>query len=95
MENPIPASVMDERLQRLQQRLAEHSIAFNRSCIGKETRVLIEKPGRKPGQMIGKSPWLQSVHLDCDAAIGDIIDVTLIAAGPNSMAGAISEREAA
>ncbi len=95
MENPIPATVMDERLQRLQQRLAEHSTAFNRSCIGKAARVLIEKPGRKPGQMIGKSPWLQSVHLETDAAIGDIIDVTLVSAGPNSMAGALRTAEAA
>ena len=86
---------MDERLQRLQQRLAEHSTAFNRSCIGKAARVLIEKPGRKPGQMIGKSPWLQSVHLETDAAIGDIIDVTLVSAGPNSMAGALRTAEAA
>ena len=95
MESPIPTTVMDDRLQRLQQRLAEHSTAFNRSCVGKATRVLIEKPGRKPGQMIGKSPWLQSVHLETDAAIGDIIDVTLVSAGPNSMGGALRTAEAA
>ena len=41
-----------------------------------------------PGQMIGKSPWLQSVHVETDAAPGDIIDVTLTSAGPNSMTGA-------
>ena len=86
---------MDERLQRLQQRLAEHSTAFNRSCTGKSVKVLIEKPGRKPGQMIGKSPWLQSVHVDSDAAIGQLIDVTLVSAGPNSLAGAVRTAEAA
>ncbi len=45
--------------------------------------------------MIGKSPWLQSVHLDTDARPGDIIDVTLVSAGPQSMAGAVRERIAA
>ena len=95
MENSIPASIMDERLQRLQQRLADHSTAFNRSCIGRSTRVLVEKPGRRAGQMIGKSPWLQSVHLETVAAIGDIIDVTLVSAGPNSLGGALRTAEAA
>jgi len=87
--------VMDDRLQRLQARLAEHSLAFNRSCIGKDTRILIDRKGRQPGQMIGKSPWLQSVHVDCDARLGDILDVTLVSAGPNSMAGAIRAMVAA
>jgi tRNA-2-methylthio-N6-dimethylallyladenosine synthase len=45
--------------------------------------------------MIGKSPWLQSVHLDTDAQAGNIIDVTLVAAGPNSMTGALRELVAA
>ena len=45
--------------------------------------------------MIGKSPWLQSVHVETDAAIGDMLDVTLIAAGPNSLAGAVRQRVAA
>jgi tRNA-2-methylthio-N6-dimethylallyladenosine synthase len=45
--------------------------------------------------MIGKSPWLQSVHVESDALAGDIIDVTLVAAGPNSMSGAERQRVAA
>jgi tRNA-2-methylthio-N6-dimethylallyladenosine synthase len=45
--------------------------------------------------MIGKSPWLQSVHIDSGAAIGDFVDVTLVSAGPNSMGGAERREEAA
>jgi tRNA-2-methylthio-N6-dimethylallyladenosine synthase len=45
--------------------------------------------------MIGRSPWLQSVHVDAAAALGDIVDVTLVAAGPNSMTGALRQKAAA
>ena len=95
MDDQIPREVMDDRLQRLQERITAHSLAFNRSKVGVETQILIERPGRRPGQMIGKSPWLQSVHVDCDARLGDILDVTLVSAGPNSMAGAIRAMVAA
>jgi tRNA-2-methylthio-N6-dimethylallyladenosine synthase len=95
MEDQITREVMDERLQRLQTRIGEHSLAFNRSKIGCDTRLLIERAGRRPGQMIGRSPWLQSVHLDTDAQPGAMVDVTLVAAGPNSMTGAVRTAEAA
>jgi tRNA-2-methylthio-N6-dimethylallyladenosine synthase len=95
MEDQIPREIMDERLQRLQARIWEHSLAFNRSKVGFDTQVLIERKGRRPGQMIGRSPWMQSVHLETDAPRGDIIDVMLVSAGPNSMAGAIRQSEAA
>jgi len=95
MEDQIAREIMDERLQRLQERITAHSMAFNRSKVGVDTQILIERKGRYAGQMIGKSPWLQSVHLDTDAQAGDIIDVTLVAAGPNSMTGAARELVAA
>jgi len=95
MEGQIDPSVMDERLQRLQERINQNRLAFNRSRIGVETKVLIERKGRHEGQMIGRSPWLQSVHVSTDASPGEIIDVTLAAAGPNSMTGAIQRKEAA
>jgi tRNA-2-methylthio-N6-dimethylallyladenosine synthase len=88
MDNQVPREIMDERLHRLQERINAHQIAFNRSKVGENTTVLIERSGKRPGQMIGRSPWLQSVHVETSASPGDIIDVTLIAAGPNSMAGA-------
>jgi tRNA-2-methylthio-N6-dimethylallyladenosine synthase len=95
MEEQIPRDVMDDRLQRLQARINEHQLAFNRSKVGVDTEVLIERKGKLPGQMIGRSPWLQSVHLETDGKPGDIVGVTLVAAGPNSMTGAAVQRVAA
>ena len=95
MEDQIPRDIMDERLQRLQARINQHQLAFNRSKVGHGTQVLIERKGRHEGQMIGRSPWLQSVHLDTDAQPGEIVDVTLVAAGPNSMTGAERAKAAA
>jgi len=88
MEDQISPEIMDERLQRLQELLNQQQQAFNQTTVGKRTRVLLERPGRKPGQLVGKSPWLQSVHVIADGAkIGDLIDVDIVSAGPNSLAG--------
>ena len=95
MEDQIPREIMDERLQRLQERINEHSLAFNRSKVGSDTQVLIERKGRHDGQMLGRSPWLQSVHVETGAAPGEMVDVTLVAAGPNSMTGAVRAKVAA
>jgi len=95
MEGQIPREIMDERLRRLQERIGQHQLAFNRSKVGADTQILIERKGRRSGQMIGRSPWLQSVHVETGALPGDLIDVTLVAAGPNSMTGAVRERAAA
>jgi tRNA-2-methylthio-N6-dimethylallyladenosine synthase len=95
MDNQVPREIMDERLQRLQQRINAHQLAFNRSKVGVDTQILTEREGRHAGQVIGRSPWLQSVHVQCRAQPGDLLDVTLVAAGPNSMSGAIREKVAA
>ena len=88
MDAQVPKAVMDERLQRLQALLNEQQHAFNAASIGRRTSVLIERIGKLPGQMLGKSPWLQSVHvIDPDLRIGDLVDVDLTAAGPNSLTG--------
>ena len=83
----VPAHVMDERLQRLQALLNAQQQAFNQAIVGRRTRVLLERPGKKAGQLIGKTPWLQSVHLGTGAAIGDVVEVEILSAGPNSLAG--------
>jgi tRNA-2-methylthio-N6-dimethylallyladenosine synthase len=88
MEDQIPPEIMDERLQRLQALLNSQQHAFNQASVGKSCEVLLERPGKKPGQLIGKSPWLQSVHLETDVAIGELVEVELVSAGPNSLAGA-------
>ena len=85
MADQVAPEVMDDRLQRLQARLAHHSTAFNASSVGRTVPVLIEKKGRRPGQMIGKSPYLQSVFLDTEAPVGAIVHARLTHALPNSL----------
>jgi tRNA-2-methylthio-N6-dimethylallyladenosine synthase len=88
MEDQIPASVMDSRLQRLQALINTQQMAFNAAHVGTQTRILLERKGRLDGQLIGKTPWLQSVHVFADGAeIGDMIDVTIESAGGNSLSG--------
>jgi len=95
MENQVSREVMDERLQRLQERINVHQLAFNQGKVGIDTQILIERRGRHDGQMIGRTPWLQSVHVETDALLGEIVDVTLVGAGPNSLAGALRQKVAA
>ena len=95
MEDQIARDIMDDRLQRLQARINDHQVAFNARTVGVNTQILIERKGRREGQMIGRSPWLQSVHVETAAKAGDLLDVTLLSAGPNSMMGAERKAEAA
>ncbi|MBA4762605.1 tRNA (N6-isopentenyl adenosine(37)-C2)-methylthiotransferase MiaB [Sphingomonas sp.] len=87
MDGAVPEEVMDDRLQRLQAALNRDQAAFNAASVGKICDVLIERKGKLPGQMLGKSPWLQSVHLMTDAAIGELVRVRIDSAGPNSLGG--------
>ncbi len=89
MDGQVPAEVMDERLQRLQSAIARDQSAFNARSIGQRCDVLIERKGRRPGQMLGKSPWLQSVHIECDAAVGDMVTVDIVDSGPLSLAAVL------
>jgi tRNA-2-methylthio-N6-dimethylallyladenosine synthase len=95
MEDQVPSELQDERLQRLQALLNAQQLAFNRATIGKRISILIERDGKKPGQRIGKSPWLQSVHVESAAAIGGLIEVEIVSAGPNSLGGAALMQAAA
>ncbi|HJS40927.1 MAG TPA: tRNA (N6-isopentenyl adenosine(37)-C2)-methylthiotransferase MiaB [Sphingomicrobium sp.] len=95
MGDQILREVMEERLAQLQERIVAHQLAFNRSKVGIDTQILIDRKGRGPGQMVGKSPWLQSVHLETSAPIGAMLDVTLTSAGPNSLGGALRTAAAA
>ena len=91
MDNQVPTAVMDERLQRLQAALNASQRAFNQASVGKRCTVLVERQGRHDGQWLGKSPWLQSVHFTGEAAIGDLVEVELTEAGPNSLAARMLE----
>ena len=86
MEGQVEEGVMNDRLQRLQALLNEQQQAFNEATVGRATRLLLERKGKLDGQLIGKSPWLQSVHVTAPGlAIGDMVDVRIISAGPNSL----------
>jgi len=95
MADQLSREVMDERLQRLQAAINRDQEAFNVASVGRTCDILLERKGKLPGQLIGKSPWLQSVHLVADAAIGDMVEVEIAAAWPNSVSGVERVREAA
>jgi tRNA-2-methylthio-N6-dimethylallyladenosine synthase len=96
MDEQVAPEVADERLQRLQALINEQQTAFNRDTVGKRTSVLLEKPGTLDGQLIGRSPWLQSVHILAQGlSIGDIVEVDIVDAGPLSLKGEITMRAAA
>ncbi len=84
----VAPDVMDDRLQRLQALLTEQQRAAQAAMVGRETTVLFEKPGRLPGQMVGKSEHLFAVHVDAPEAVrSEIRRVRITASGPNSLAG--------
>ena len=96
MDDQIAPEVMDERLQRLQALLNEQQYAFNQQTVGRTTDILLERQGKLDGQLIGKTPWLQSLHIiSPDLKIGDMVEVEITRAGPNSLTGEIKERMAA
>jgi tRNA-2-methylthio-N6-dimethylallyladenosine synthase len=86
IESQVPEPVMAERLGRLQAQLEADRQDFNRSTVGEVIDLLVEKPGRHPGQLAGKSPYLQAVQVEgADARIGDIVPVRVTRAGSNSL----------
>jgi tRNA-2-methylthio-N6-dimethylallyladenosine synthase len=88
MKNQVAEAVKDERLQRLQALLTEQQSDFTVGMVGRTISTLIEKPGRQPGQRVGRSPWLQPVIVDEKAGgIGDIVTVRITRAGQNSLFG--------
>ena len=86
----LPEDVMNERLQRLQALLREQQQATQASMIGREVKVLFEKVGREPGQMIGKSEYLHAVFADAPAdVLGHVRRVKILADSANSLHGAL------
>ena len=84
----VPEAARGERLARLQELLNGQQQAFNRGCVGRRLPVLFERPGKRDGQLVGRSPYMQAVHAEAGAAgIGDLAEVEILAAGPNSLSG--------
>ncbi len=88
MPGQVPPTVMAERLARLQVLVEEQRQAFNAATVGRTFDVLLERRGRHPGQLTGKSPYLQQVQVEgSDALIGEVTPVTIVAQGSNSLFG--------
>ena len=89
----VPASISAERLQRLQAVITRHWRAFNASFIGRSVDVLLEKPGRLPGQLVGKTPYLQTVQVMArPELIGQVLAVTITGTGTNTLFGEFAEQ---
>jgi tRNA-2-methylthio-N6-dimethylallyladenosine synthase len=87
----IPEDVKDARLQALQGLLIGQLREFNAGCAGRTMPVLFDRPGRTAGQAVGRSPWLQPVHVDgAGRFIGEIRDVRIEAVHANSLKGALA-----
>jgi tRNA-2-methylthio-N6-dimethylallyladenosine synthase len=90
MPGQIPEGVKEERLHRLQALLDAQQRAFNEGQAGRTLPVLFEKSGRHPGQLVGKSPYLQAVHVTApDRMLGQIVPVKVESAARNSLAGVL------
>jgi tRNA-2-methylthio-N6-dimethylallyladenosine synthase len=90
MRRQVADSVKDARLQVLQAELEAQAAAFSEALVGTRTRVLLERPGRHPGQLVGRTPWLQLVHVDgAGHEIGDVVAVDIVARHPHSLAGRV------
>ncbi|MEL6872688.1 MAG: tRNA (N6-isopentenyl adenosine(37)-C2)-methylthiotransferase MiaB, partial [Pseudomonadota bacterium] len=90
LEDQISEDEKSERLRRLQAVLDQQQIAFNSQCVGKTIPVLFDRKGRTDGQLVGRSPYLQSVHADAALdLLGEIRAVEISQAGPNSLSGTI------
>ncbi|OKH87295.1 tRNA (N6-isopentenyl adenosine(37)-C2)-methylthiotransferase MiaB [Thalassospira sp. TSL5-1] len=93
MELQVPEEVKAERLARLQDLLAEQQLAFNQSCVGREMDVLLDRTGKFEGQLVGRSPYMQPVHVNglTEADLGRIVRLKITAAKPFSLAGELVE----
>ncbi len=90
----VEEGVMKDRLLRLQTLAEAQRQAFNRSMIGRTLDVLFEKPGRHPGQLAGKSPYLQPVLVDAPIhLVGSVAAVTIAATSTNSLFGTLSDMQ--
>jgi tRNA-2-methylthio-N6-dimethylallyladenosine synthase len=98
MENQIPEAVKTKRLHILQAAIHRQQTAFNARCRGSVFEVLLEKPGRMPGQLVGRSPYLQPVQVIAPSSlIGEVVAVKITDVGANSLFGtlAVTAREPA
>jgi tRNA-2-methylthio-N6-dimethylallyladenosine synthase len=90
MQETVPAAVMDERLARLQELIDHQQSAFNRAMIGKTVDVLFERAARNPGQIVGRTAWLQPAHvMASDDIIGQVLPVSIESLERYSLLGSL------
>jgi tRNA-2-methylthio-N6-dimethylallyladenosine synthase len=95
MDDQVDEAVKSERLQRLQRAIERSQANFNRRCVGRTVSVLFERSGRHSGQVVGRSPYLQPVHIEAPVSlIGEIAPVTITEAASNSLFGALTQQPA-
>jgi tRNA-2-methylthio-N6-dimethylallyladenosine synthase len=88
MDGQVPEEVKSERLARLNDLLNAQQIAFNAAQVGRTLPVLLERPGRHPGDLTGRSPYLQAVHIRApERMVGQIVPVRITSAAKMSLAG--------
>ena len=86
MEQQVPEAVKEARLAEVQALLLEQTLAFNQDCVGREMRVLLDRPGRHAGQLVGRTPYMQPVHVKAAAPlIGQVVRLRITAVHPNSL----------
>ncbi len=86
----VAEEVKTERLARLESLIKQHQTQFSARCVGRTLPVLFERVGRHPGQLVGRSPFLQGVHVEAPVELlGRIAPVEISSFGPNSLAGVI------
>lgn len=88
MENQVEEKIKKERLDILQNLLFDYQTKFNQSCVGKVMPVLLEQKGRHKGQLIGRTPYMQNLHIETDGAnINKIVEAKIVEATTNSLTG--------
>jgi len=86
MPDQVPEPEKERRLAELQGLLLEQTIAFNQSCVGREMRVLLDRPGRHAGQLVGRSPYMQPIHVKAAAHLqGQVVNLRITSVHPNSL----------
>jgi tRNA-2-methylthio-N6-dimethylallyladenosine synthase len=91
-DDPVDEATQNDRLYRLQALIDARQAAFMHSRVGTVAEVLFERPGRVPGQLVGRSPWLMPIHVDAPAEmIGTIASVAVTGTGTNSLFGALQK----
>jgi tRNA-2-methylthio-N6-dimethylallyladenosine synthase len=95
MGEQIAEPVKEERLAQVQAVIGEQAVAFNRSAVGRQFDVLLDRPGRHAGQLLGRSPYMQSVFVTApEVLLNTVQRLEIVAAHQNSLAGHLLDQRA-